>query len=235
MCLLSIDVIRNSLIFSVNYSIYLLKHLHQRIDIVIKNDRFLSYLVGILEMTFKTKSKVFLSSRENLPRSKSNSSNCIRKKTCVKYLSQSISLIFIRMYIISFQTLISLPEQISQSRPVWDFFQLLPTDVQNPSESSSNNKKSLVNNAVDISGPAKLPTYRCVDNFTAVEKTEMSLKRNTLVQVVQKHLNGSLRNANVREIRPSSLLRLVVRSKWRSNGFCTWCFSQTYRCSSHPS
>ena len=95
------------------------------------------------------------------------------------------------MLIILFQTLISLPERISRSRPVLDFFQLLPTDLQNPSESPSNNKKSLVNNAVDISGPAKLPTYRCVDNFTAVEKTEMSMKRNTLVQVVQKHLNGS--------------------------------------------
>lgn len=91
-----------------------------------------------------------------------------------------------------FQTLISLPERISHSRPVLDFFQLLPTDVQNPSESSSNNKKSQATNsaAVDISGPSKLPTYRCVDNFTAVEKTEMSLRRNTFVQVVQKHLNG---------------------------------------------
>jgi hypothetical protein len=41
-----------------------------------------------------------------------------------------------------------------------------------------------------ISGPSKLPTYRCVDDFVAVDKMEMSLKRNTLVQVIQKHING---------------------------------------------
>ncbi|CAF3415365.1 unnamed protein product [Rotaria sp. Silwood1] len=41
-----------------------------------------------------------------------------------------------------------------------------------------------------ISEPSKLPTYRCLDNFVAIEKTEMSLKRNTLVQVIHKHLNG---------------------------------------------
>ena len=46
---------------------------------------------------------------------------------------------------------------------------------------------------MSISEPSRLPTYRCVDNFTAIEKTEMSLKRNTLVQVVQKHLNGIFR------------------------------------------
>ncbi len=48
----------------------------------------------------------------------------------------------------------------------------------------------MINNLTDISGPTELPKYRCLDNFTAVEKTEMSLKRNTLVQVVQRHLNG---------------------------------------------
>jgi hypothetical protein len=66
----------------------------------------------------------------------------------------------------------------------------LPTDVQNAAELISKNTKSLTNDLTKISGPSELPTYRCVDNFTAVEKTEMSLKRNTLVQVLQRHLNG---------------------------------------------
>jgi hypothetical protein len=85
-----------------------------------------------------------------------------------------------------------LPERISRSRAVLDFFQSLPTDVQNPTESSNSNKKLVVENSINISEPSKLPTYRCLDEFTAVEKTEMSLKRNTLVQVVQRHLNGSV-------------------------------------------
>jgi len=44
----------------------------------------------------------------------------------------------------------------------------------------------------NISQPSKLPTYRCLDDFLAVDKTEMSLKRNTHVQVIQRQLNGLL-------------------------------------------
>lgn len=73
-----------------------------------------------------------------------------------------------------------------------DFFQPLPTDVQNSSEFQNTNKNSVTNNSINISEPSKLPTYRCLDNFTSVEKTEMSLKRHTLVQIIQRHLNGKL-------------------------------------------
>jgi hypothetical protein len=52
------------------------------------------------------------------------------------------------------------------------------------------NNNSVTNNSINISEPSKLPTYRCLDHFTSVEKTEMSLKRHTLVQVIQRHLNG---------------------------------------------
>jgi hypothetical protein len=72
-----------------------------------------------------------------------------------------------------------------------DFFQPLSTDVQNSTEFLTNRQKSVAKNSINISGPSKLPTYRCLDDFQAVEKTEMSLKRNTLVQVIQKQLNGS--------------------------------------------
>ncbi len=41
-----------------------------------------------------------------------------------------------------------------------------------------------------ISKPAQLPNYRCLADFTATEKLEMSLKRNNIVQVLQKHPNG---------------------------------------------
>jgi hypothetical protein len=88
--------------------------------------------------------------------------------------------------------LISLPESISRSRPVLNFFQPLPTDVQNAAELISNNVNLVTNNSTDISGPLKLPTYRCLHNFAAQDKTEMSLRRDTLVQVVQRHLNGLL-------------------------------------------
>ncbi|CAF3754875.1 unnamed protein product [Rotaria sordida] len=88
------------------------------------------------------------------------------------------------------QTLISLPERISRSRCVLEFFQPLPTDVQNQIEFLTRNKKSVTKSAMIISEPSKLPTYRCLDDFVAIEKTEMSLKRNTLIQVIHKHLNG---------------------------------------------
>ncbi|CAF3414947.1 unnamed protein product [Rotaria sp. Silwood1] len=88
------------------------------------------------------------------------------------------------------QTLISLPERISRSRCVLEFFQPLPTDVQNQIEFLTRDKKLVTKSTMIISEPSKLPTYRCLDNFVAIEKTEMSLKRNTLVQVIHKHLNG---------------------------------------------
>ncbi|CAF2405924.1 unnamed protein product [Rotaria sp. Silwood2] len=88
------------------------------------------------------------------------------------------------------QTLISLPERISRSRCVLEFFQPLPTDVQNQIEFLARDKKTVTKSTMTISGPSKLPTYRCLDDFVAIEKTEMSLRRNTLVQVIHKHLNG---------------------------------------------
>lgn len=79
---------------------------------------------------------------------------------------------------------------MSRSRVVLEFFQPLPTDVKNPADCISKEKKIVTKNVMDISAPSKLPTYRCVDDFTAVEKTELSLKRNALVQVIQRHFNG---------------------------------------------
>ncbi|CAM4781244.1 unnamed protein product [Rotaria magnacalcarata] len=88
------------------------------------------------------------------------------------------------------RTLIALPERISQSRCVLEFFRPLPTDVQSMTLSPIPDKKSAANKPMTISAPAKLAIYRCVDSFVAQEGTEMSLERGSLVQVIHKHLNG---------------------------------------------
>ncbi|CAF3328566.1 unnamed protein product [Rotaria socialis] len=88
------------------------------------------------------------------------------------------------------RTLIALPERISRSRCVLEFFRPLPTDVQSMALSPIPDKKSAANKPMTISAPAKLATYRCVDRFVAQENTEMSLERGSLVQVIHKHLNG---------------------------------------------
>ncbi|CAF0786357.1 unnamed protein product [Adineta steineri] len=88
------------------------------------------------------------------------------------------------------QTLISLPQHISRSCPILEFFHPLSTDVQQPIESIVHEKKIIRKSSLAISGPAKLETYRCLDDFTATDKLEMSLKRNNIVQVLQKHENG---------------------------------------------
>ncbi|UJR27976.1 hypothetical protein I4U23_009234 [Adineta vaga] len=76
------------------------------------------------------------------------------------------------------QTLISLPEYISRSRPILEFFHPSSADIQQSAQS------------VVISEPSTLATYRCLADFTATDKLEISLKRNNLVQVLQKHSNG---------------------------------------------
>ncbi|CAF4798733.1 unnamed protein product [Rotaria socialis] len=88
------------------------------------------------------------------------------------------------------RTLIALPERISRSRCVLEFFRPLTTDVQSMALSPIPDKKSAANKPMTISAPAKLATYRCVDRFVAQENTEMSLERGSLVQVIHKHLNG---------------------------------------------
>ena len=84
-----------------------------------------------------------------------------------------------------------MPEHISRSRPILDFFHPLSTDVQKLTETADEEKKPVDKSSLAISGPAKLATYRCLADFIATEKTEMSLKRNNMVQVLQKHPNGS--------------------------------------------
>ncbi len=86
--------------------------------------------------------------------------------------------------------MIALPEHISRSSPILEFFHPLSTDVQKPIETTIQEKTAVDKSSLVISEPAKLATYRCLADFTATEKLEMSLKRNNIVQVLQKHPNG---------------------------------------------
>ena len=98
------------------------------------------------------------------------------------------------------QAVVSLPEALGRSRPVLEFFHPLASDVQKPPEAVLPVKKSVPASALAISGPSKLVRYRCSDDFVSSDKLEMSLKRDTIVQVLQKHGNGLCstidRNAN---------------------------------------
>lgn len=71
-----------------------------------------------------------------------------------------------------------------------EFFHPSATDVQKPTTAASQEKKTGDKGSLVISGPAQLESYRCVADFTATEKLEMSLKRNSMVKVLQKHDNG---------------------------------------------
>jgi hypothetical protein len=75
---------------------------------------------------------------------------------------------------------------------VLDFFQPSSTDVHHSSHGSiASNKKRVPKSHLTISGPSELPVFRCVDDFSAADKIELSLKRNARVQVIQKHINGT--------------------------------------------
>lgn len=113
------------------------------------------------------------------------------------------------------QALIALPARISQSSPILEFFHPTSTDIQRPVEAAPEEKKPVDINALSISGPAKLASYRCLADFTASEKLELSLKRNTMVQVLQKHPNGLYlihKKKNLFLLEFSFMKRLVVCS-----------------------
>ena len=88
------------------------------------------------------------------------------------------------------QTLIALPEHISRSRPILEFFHPSVTDVQQSVQSVTHEKQPLDKGSIVISEPAILATYRCLADLNATDKLELSLKRNDIVQVLQKHANG---------------------------------------------
>ena len=98
----------------------------------------------------------------------------------------------------------SLPEQISRSSVILEFFRPTETDVKKPEESLMREKKVISTSALSISKPFALPVYRCLADFNASDNLEISLTRNSFVQVLQKHQNGessfSWRNSNEKRI-----------------------------------
>lgn len=89
-----------------------------------------------------------------------------------------------------------MPERISRCSLILEFFHPAASDVQKPMESVLQEKKQVDANSLVISGPNQLATYRCLADFKAIEKIELSLKRNDVVQVLQKHSNGKEKNTN---------------------------------------
>lgn len=63
--------------------------------------------------------------------------------------------------------------------------------MQKPRESIRHDKKLPAISSLVIGEPRKLADYRCLNDFTASDKLEMTLKKDALVQVLQKHGNGS--------------------------------------------
>jgi hypothetical protein len=63
--------------------------------------------------------------------------------------------------------------------------------VEEPRESIKQDKKRPAISSLVISEPRKLADYRCLNDFTAADKLEMTLKKDALVQVLQRNGNGS--------------------------------------------
>lgn len=72
------------------------------------------------------------------------------------------------------------------------FFTPWPTDVQRLPATTKDKAKFDEKQPVVISKPSELASYRCLADFTATDKLELSLKRDNVVQILQKNENGLL-------------------------------------------
>ena len=77
-------------------------------------------------------------------------------------------------------------------------------------------KKLLSAKSLPISKPIELPSYRCINDFTASDKLEMSVQKNVMVKVLQKHDNGLSDALQRKGNEFVCLFRLVVRPERRS-------------------
>lgn len=92
------------------------------------------------------------------------------------------------------QMLIALPQNISKSKPILDFFQPHETDIKKPEETVIHEKKIIPTKTTTISQPLTLPKYRCLSDFKATDSLELTVKRGTILQILQKHQNGLVVN-----------------------------------------
>ncbi|CAF3375523.1 unnamed protein product [Rotaria socialis] len=88
------------------------------------------------------------------------------------------------------QKLFSLPERITRSRPILEFFRPLKTDKEKPIQLNVDESKLISKSSIDINNSTKLATFRCIQDFNADDKNEMSLKQNDIVEVLDNNDNG---------------------------------------------
>ncbi|CAF4083132.1 unnamed protein product [Rotaria magnacalcarata] len=82
------------------------------------------------------------------------------------------------------QKLFSLPERITRSRPILEFFRPSKTDEEKPIQLNVDESKLIRKSSIDISNLTKSVTFRCIQDFNADDKNEMSLKQNDIVEVL---------------------------------------------------
>ncbi|KAF7244258.1 Neutrophil cytosol factor 1 [Varanus komodoensis] len=93
-------------------------------------------------------------------------------------------------------TLINLPRKISRCGHVLDFFKVRPDDLNPPTLSHIKKPEAFLmpqdsrKIAADITGPIILQTYRALADYEKNSKTEMSVKTDDLVDVVEKSESG---------------------------------------------
>ncbi|CAF2167987.1 unnamed protein product [Rotaria magnacalcarata] len=88
------------------------------------------------------------------------------------------------------QKLFSLPERITRSRPILEFFRPSKTDEEKPIQLNVDESKLIRKSSIDISNLTKSVTFRCIQDFNADDKNEMSLKQNDIVEVLDNTDNG---------------------------------------------
>lgn len=97
-----------------------------------------------------------------------------------------------------FSSLLNLPPKISRCPHILNFFKVRPDDV-NPTASSNGRKpetfllkadNSTKKNVSDITSPIILQSYRAIADYEKNSKTELSVKTDDVVDVVEKKENG---------------------------------------------
>ncbi|XP_075051098.1 neutrophil cytosol factor 1 [Mixophyes fleayi] len=94
-------------------------------------------------------------------------------------------------------SLLSLPPKISRCSLLINFFKVRPDDV-NPTSSNNGRKpetfllklESTKKNVSDITGPIILQSYRAIADYEKSSKTELTVKSDDVVDVVEKNENG---------------------------------------------
>ena len=83
-----------------------------------------------------------------------------------------------------------MPERITRSRPILEFFRPSKPDEQKSIQINVDKSKLIRKTSIDLSNSSKLATYRCIQDFNANGKNEMSIKQKDIVKILEKNDNG---------------------------------------------